>query len=74
MKKNDITVFRKKDIKDLEKIVSEKKVEAHETYSKMKSGRENNMKKYRNMRNEIAQILTIIREKEIISDLEKESK
>lgn len=77
MKKNEIAAIRKKDLNDLKKVVSEKRAEARAAYSEMKAGKSTNLKKYKNQRREIAQILTIIREKEILENsnflLQKES-
>lgn len=58
MKKNEITVHRAKKIEELRKEVEQRKVQL-------------NKKASRKLRKEIAQILTLIREKEI---LEKEAK
>lgn len=55
MKKKELSNLREKTIKDLVKIVYEKKTEASN----------------RNLRREVAQIETLIREKEIIEKLKK---
>ena len=68
MRKNDLNNLRKKDIKDLEGTLSKKKLEAGQDYAKIKGGREKNLKKYKSIRRDIAQILTIIREKQIIEN------
>ncbi len=68
MKINDLNSLRKKDIKDLESTLAKKKLEAENDFAKIKGGREKNLKKYRNLRRDIAQILTIIREKQIIEN------
>lgn len=78
MKKKELAVYRKKEIGDLQKIVNEKTLEAREMHMQIHTGQEKNTRKYKSIRHEIAQILTIIREKEIISFtsdflLEKES-
>ena len=66
MQKNDLTNLRKKEIKDLQEVLNKKQVEAQEVYASMKAGLEKNLRKFRNLRREIATILTIIREKQII--------
>ncbi len=60
-----------KKTEDLRKIVSEKKLELMKLLSNKASKGDKNLKKGRNLKKEIAQILTIIKEKEIIG---KESK
>jgi ribosomal protein L29 len=70
MKKKDLKSLRTKPVKDLQKMISEKKKEASDTYLKIKSGQEKNLKKVNNLRTDISQILTVIKEKEI---LEKEN-
>lgn len=74
MKKKDLKDIRSKKIDELRKMVDEKKKEAAETFSKTKGGQESNVKKYKNQRKDIAQILTVIREKEIIEKMKKEKK
>ncbi len=71
MKKKDLTDLRNKKVSELEKLLSKKRNELINTYAKIKAGQEKNLKKAKNMRRDIAQILTIIREKEL---LEKETK
>lgn len=71
MKKKDLQSLRSKSIKDLKKMVSEKKEEASETFIKMKTGQEKNLKKVKNLRTDVAQILTVIKEKEIVDEKEK---
>ncbi len=74
MKKKELVAYRKKEMKDLKKILFEKSKEAAEIYSASAAGQEKDTTAYRKKRHEIAQILTIIREKEIISDESKEQK
>ena len=66
MKKNDIKGLREKSLPELEKLVSEKKLEISQLLAKIASGGEKNLKKIKNLKTEVARILTIIREKEII--------
>lgn len=69
MKKKDLQDLRNKKVIDLNKIVAKKRQESILAHVKMKTGQEKKIKKVKNLRREIAQVLTIIREKQI---LEKE--
>jgi len=71
MKKKDLQDLRNKKMIDLNKIVAKKRQESILAHAKMKTGQEKKIKKVKNLRREIAQVLTIIREKQI---LEKEEK
>jgi len=71
MKKKDLLDLRSKKTGELEKLLSKKRNELINTYVKIKAGQEKNLKKAKNIRRDIAQILTIIREKEL---LKKEAK
>ncbi len=66
MKKNEIKTMRGKTLKELMKLVSEKKSELLKFSSKKVSSGEKNLKKGRILRKEIAQILTLVKEMEII--------
>lgn len=66
MKKKDLSKLKEKSIKDLRKMVEEKKKEAQETFAKIKGGQEKNVKKFKSLRKDIAQILTLIGEKQIV--------
>ena len=70
MKKKEFNQLREKDAKDLKKIVVEKKLEFEKTKMKILGGKEKNLKMGRNFAREIAKILTLIREKEIIESLQ----
>jgi len=65
MKKKDLQSVRIKKIETLKKLAGEKKMELVKIKLAMKVGKEKNFKKAKNLRREIAQILTIIREKEL---------
>ncbi len=72
MKKRDFQELRKKDIKDLIKIEEEKRKEIARSWSEIKAGREKNVKKVKNLRRDLARILTLIKEKQIIeSEMKK---
>lgn len=73
MKKSGLSKFRSKSIKDLEKIVADKRLELIRTKADIISAREKNLKKSKTLRRELSQILTLLREKKII-ELESEDK
>ncbi len=62
MKKNDYKNLKTKKIEDLKKMVSEKKLELTRLLSNKVSKADKNLKKGRNLKKEIAQILTLVRE------------
>lgn len=66
MKLKDLQNLRTKAVSELEKIVFEKKKEAALTHAKIKAGQEKNISKVKRIRRDIAQILTVIREREIM--------
>lgn len=70
MKKKEFNDLKKKEVKDLLKLNIEKKFEAKKAKLNMMAGKEKNLKIYRNIRRDIAQIETVIKEKEIIRNLE----
>lgn len=71
MKKKELIDFRGKKHDDLVKTLSDKKTELDLNRAKVKIGKEKNTSKLKVLKRDIAQILTILREKEII---EKEAK
>ena len=66
MKKNDFKNMKVKKVEELRKTVSEKKTELTKLLSKKAASGEKNLKEGKNLRREIAQILTLAREKELI--------
>ena len=75
MKKKEIDNLRKKDDEELSKILQEKKKEYLVTYNQVGAGHEKNLRKPTNIRKDIAQILTIMKEKSLISEIKaKEEK
>jgi ribosomal protein L29 len=66
MKKNDYRNLKTKKIEDLKKTVSEKKLELMKLLSNKVAKGDKNLMKGRNLKKEIAQILTLIREMEIM--------
>lgn len=68
MKKKDLTKLREKSLEELSSMVSEKRKEIDNSFSKMKAGQEKNLKAVRNKRQDIAQILTIAKEKKLVKE------
>lgn len=66
MKKNERTSLKSKTAIELKKEVVTKKADLAKFTAKMFAGGEKNLKKGRNLKKEIAQILTAVREKEIV--------
>jgi len=71
MKKKELKDIRSKKIVELDKLVAKKKQESIIANAKMKTGQEKKIKKVKNLKHEIAQIMTIIREKQIMEKEEK---
>lgn len=65
MKKKELGDLREKGKVDLEKLIMEKKVKLEEFISKEKPGSKKDLKVGKKIRREIAQILTIMKEKEL---------
>ena len=74
MKRKDYTELKGKTVKELVKLASTKKAEAVKSKMKILGGKEKNIKLYRQIRAEIAKILTLIREKEILEKVQPEVK
>lgn len=66
MKSKDLNIQRGKSKKDLNKRVSKKKLKLREELASLKAGGKKSPKKVRGLKRDIAQILTIIREKELV--------
>lgn len=65
MKKGKLKDLRSKTVKELEKVVEKMKADLLKVKVSAKVGKQRNLKEAGNLRHEIAQILTIIREKQI---------
>lgn len=65
MKKKELNNLREKKLKELVKIAQERKLELAKTSAQIKAGKVKNIKKKKNLKIDIAQIMTVIREKEI---------
>jgi len=72
MKTKEFKDLKNKEIKDLNKMFVEKRNILRKTMLEIKTGSEKNIKKGAILRNEIAKILTLIKEKEIINKIKKE--
>ena len=70
MKRKEFNELREKTPKELMKIVMKKKAEAEMAKMKILSGKEKNLKLTKNLTHEVAKILTLVREKEIVESLE----
>jgi ribosomal protein L29 len=71
MKRKEFNELKEKDINALKKLATAKKFEASKKRMEIMGGKEKNLKATNNLRHTLAQILTVIREKEIIEKLQK---
>ena len=69
MKKKEMNELKAKDIKEMEKILSEKKIDIIKTRAQVVTSKEKNLKKIKMAKRDISQISTIIREKQIAEKL-----
>lgn len=69
MKRKEFNDLKGKTIVELKKMASEKGAQAVKNKMQILGGREKNLKLHRNLRAEVAKILTLVREKEIIEEL-----
>lgn len=70
MKRKDFNDLRTKDLKSLKALARAKKFEADKKRMEIMGGKEKNLKATNNLRHDLAQILTLVREKEIIEKLQ----
>ncbi|MFC1710274.1 50S ribosomal protein L29 [Patescibacteria group bacterium] len=68
MKTKDLKSLRGKSIEDLEKLAGDKRNEINLTYAKIKAGQEKNTSKVKVLKRDLAQVMTIMRENEIIEE------
>jgi len=73
MKSKELTKIRSESIEDLGKLVDEKRKELAISFADRKAGKEKNLKVSMGLRRDIAQIMTIIREKEISNEEKKKA-
>ena len=66
MKKKDIASFRSKKVDELKKLITEKKLETTKVWAEIKAGKEKNLKKVSVIKRDIAKLMTITREFEIL--------
>lgn len=74
MKKKDFSALRKKELSELKKLADEKKKEVMKVKAEIKAGREKNLKVAGSLGKDLAQILTLVREKEILEQMEANTK
>ncbi len=67
MAKQNLADLRKKEVAELAKIITEKRKEAIEQKIELGMGKEKNVRKVKNLRREIAQLITISKEKEALN-------
>ena len=72
MKTKEFKELKNKEVKDLTKMLNERKNSLRKIVLEIKTGSEKNIKKGSNIRKEIAKILTLIKEKSIIEEITKE--
>lgn len=72
MKKKELVELRGKDAVSLNKLKLGKKIALIKTETDLAIGREKNLKKAKNLRYDIAQIETLVREKEFETEVTKE--
>ena len=71
MKKKDLQSLKQKGKAELQKILNEKKLVAAKAFIDVKVSREKNLKKVKNLKHDIRQILTVIQEKEIYENIHR---
>ncbi|MGD0522983.1 MAG: hypothetical protein ABSA43_00260 [Candidatus Microgenomates bacterium] len=71
MKKKDLGELKAKSIADLSKLAGVKRTEVDKTLLEIGVQKEKNLKKAKNLKKDLAQILTLIREKELVEETKK---
>ncbi len=66
MKKKDFKELKTKEVSELKKIADSKKTDLAKVVPSLKAGKEKNLKKAKNLKKEIAQMLSLITEKGIM--------
>ena len=72
MKRKDYIDLKGKTVAELTKMVFAKRTESVKKKMQILAGKEKNLKVYRNLRIEIAKILTLVKEKEILEKITSE--
>lgn len=70
MKKKELSGLKNKEVKDLKKLFWSKKLDVQRVKMNIAAGKEKNLKSFKNMRRDIAQIATVIKEKEIVAKIQ----
>jgi len=70
VKKKDLSEARAKDTKEIAKLIEDKKLKLDKVRVEISAGEEKNVKAVANLKREIAQLMTVLKEKEI---MEKET-
>ncbi|MBI2066300.1 50S ribosomal protein L29 [Candidatus Woesebacteria bacterium] len=65
MKRKDLVDLKIKEVEDLNKVLGDKKAQLEKVMVNIRAGKEKNLKSAKNLKRDISQILTIVREKEI---------
>lgn len=65
MRKKDLNAFRIKSLENLKEEIQQIKINIFKTKAEIKAGREKDLKKLRILRRKLAQLLTLVKEKEI---------
>ena len=71
MKKKELENIREKSTVELKRTVLAAKKEISLAYAKIKAGQEKNTSQVKKLKHKLAQVLTVIREKEIMAKEEK---
>lgn len=72
MKKKDLQQLRSKEREELAKMALDMRQEIISSRADLAAGKKINSKKVKNLRHDLAQILTLLREKEILRKMESE--
>ena len=71
MKTQDLKKYREKNVTEMEKDLAKRELEVAKAYSERKAGKDQDLKKVKNLRHEIAQIKTLINEAKIVEGEKK---
>ena len=74
MKKKDIISLRSKEAIELAKLVGQMRLEIVKTKANIPASKEKNLKKVKNLRHDLAQVVTLMREKQIMEKAKGEIK
>lgn len=74
MKRKELKDLRSKSVKELAKMVVEKKIDLKKKALEGMTGKDKNIKNANSIRREVAQIMTFMKELEILEKIQKEVK